>query len=63
MDPQQFVALVSQMREAQRGFFREKKAGNRQTANDYLKQSISLEEKVDKEIARIQIGQTTLDLG
>lgn len=61
MDHSQFIALVADMREAQQGFFREKKAGNRNAANVYLRQSLDLEDKVDKEIVRFQSRQTELN--
>lgn len=63
MDHHQFVALVAQMREAQRGFFRAKKQGKKTEAVDYLRSSLHLEEKVDQEIANIQSGQQSLNLG
>ena len=63
MDHPQFIALVAQMREAQRGFFASKRSGNKNEANLYLMESVRLEQEVDKQIVRFQSRQTELNLG
>ena len=54
MNAKEFFNLVSEMRSAQRAYFRARKMKkDREKVFDYLAQSIELENKVDEEIKRV----------
>lgn len=54
MNAKEFFNLVSEMRAAQRAYFRARKMKkDREKVFDYLAQSIELENKVDEEIIRV----------
>ena len=55
----EFMALVKEMRTAQKEYFKLRKAGASHAANDALQRSKALESRVDQEIRETEASENT----